>query len=79
MSWACTRALRRGWWNWSNRFASSIHLSHGSRRVNGKSIMGVLMLAAAKGSSNGLEAGGPTRLKRYWRWLALSRRFWGEL
>jgi phosphocarrier protein len=43
----------------ANRYASSIHLSHGSRRVNGKSIMGVLMLAAGKGSVIQLEVAGP--------------------
>lgn len=32
-------------------FASSIQLTRGSRVVNGKSIMGVMMLAAAKGVS----------------------------
>jgi len=42
----------------ANRYESSIFLSHGSRRVNGKSIMGVLMLAAAKGSQISLEASG---------------------
>ncbi|HSR62335.1 MAG TPA: HPr family phosphocarrier protein [Gammaproteobacteria bacterium] len=31
-------------------FESDIHVCHGGREVSGKSIMGVMMLAAAKGS-----------------------------
>lgn len=42
----------------ATRFASDIHLSKGSRRVNGKSIMGVMMLAAAQGSVIVVEADG---------------------
>lgn len=34
----------------ANRFAAEVSISHGHRKVNGKSIMGVLMLAAAKGA-----------------------------
>jgi phosphocarrier protein HPr len=39
-------------------FRSEIHLSRNSRRVNAKSIMGVMMLAAGKGSSVCIEAQG---------------------
>lgn len=39
-------------------FASSIWISLGSRRVNGKSIMGVLTLAATTGSEVLIEAEG---------------------
>lgn len=42
----------------ATRFSSDIHLSKGSRRVNGKSIMGVMMLAAAQGSVLVVEADG---------------------
>lgn len=35
----------------ANRFRSEIHVEKDGSRVNGKSIMGVLTLAAAKGSS----------------------------
>jgi len=41
------------------RFASEIHLSRNDRRVNAKSIMGVMMLAAGFGSEVTLEADGP--------------------
>ena len=39
-------------------FQSEIHLSRSGRRVNAKSIMGVMMLAAGKGSSVCIEADG---------------------
>ena len=39
-------------------FRSQIHLSRSGRRVNAKSIMGVMMLAAGKGSSISVEAEG---------------------
>jgi phosphocarrier protein HPr len=43
----------------ASRFASEVHLSRNGRRVNAKSIMGVMMLAAAKGSTVVLETEGP--------------------
>ncbi len=39
-------------------FKSDIHLSRNSRRVNAKSIMGVMMLAAGMGSEIEIEAVG---------------------
>lgn len=36
--------------NLAGRFASEIHFSRNGKQVNGKSIMGVMMLAASKGS-----------------------------
>ena len=39
-------------------FKSDIHLSRGGRRVNAKSIMGVMMLAAGLGSDVEIEADG---------------------
>ena len=42
----------------ATRFSAEIHLSKGSRRVNGKSIMGVMMLAAAEGTVVVVEADG---------------------
>jgi phosphocarrier protein HPr len=39
-------------------FRSEIHLSRSGRRVNAKSIMGVMMLAAVMGSSVRIEADG---------------------
>lgn len=43
----------------AGRFASNVWLSRDGRRVNGKSIMGVMMLAAAKGTTLKLEVDGP--------------------
>jgi phosphocarrier protein HPr len=40
-------------------FRSEIHLSRNGRRVNAKSIMGVMMLAAGLGATVELEADGP--------------------
>ena len=42
----------------AGRFKSDIWLSRNGQRVNAKSIMGVMMLAASKGSSIGIEASG---------------------
>jgi phosphocarrier protein HPr len=40
----------------ASRFACEIWISRSGRRVNAKSIMGVMMLAAGKGSSVTIEA-----------------------
>lgn len=40
------------------RFASEIHISRNGRRVNAKSIMGVMMLAAGQGSTVTVDADG---------------------
>ena len=43
----------------ASRFKSEVHLSRNGRRVNAKSIMGVMMLAAARGTTVTLETSGP--------------------
>jgi len=43
----------------ASSFKSDVHLSRSGRRVNAKSIMGVMMLAAAKGTTVTLETSGP--------------------
>jgi phosphocarrier protein len=43
-------------------FQSEIHLSRNSRRVNAKSIMGVMMLAAGMGSEIEIETDGVDEL-----------------
>jgi phosphocarrier protein len=43
----------------AGRFKSNIWVSRSGRRVNAKSIMGVMMLAAAKGSTLVVETDGP--------------------
>lgn len=42
----------------ASRFASDVWMSRNGRRVNAKSIMGVMMLAASKGSRVEIEATG---------------------
>ena len=42
----------------ASRFKSQVFLSRSGRRVNAKSIMGVMMLAAAKGATVTLEIEG---------------------
>ena len=41
------------------RFAAQIHVSRGGRTVDGKSLMGVLLLAASQGSILEIDADGP--------------------
>ena len=43
----------------AGQYASSVWLSRNGRRVNAKSIMGVMMLAAARGSKIVIETDGP--------------------
>jgi phosphocarrier protein HPr len=43
----------------ASQFASEIWIEKNGRKVNAKSIMGVMMLAAAKGSTITLETSGP--------------------
>ncbi|MFN7571107.1 MAG: HPr family phosphocarrier protein [Betaproteobacteria bacterium] len=42
----------------AGRFASEVHIARNGRRVNAKSIMGVLMLAAGQGSTVTVDAQG---------------------
>lgn len=43
----------------ASRFNSEVYFSRDSLRVNGKSIMGVMMLAAEQGVELGIEISGP--------------------
>ena len=43
----------------ASRFQSDVHIARSGRRVNAKSIMGVMMLAAGKGSKVVVETSGP--------------------
>ncbi|MFN2308492.1 MAG: HPr family phosphocarrier protein [Gammaproteobacteria bacterium] len=43
----------------ASQFESSIEVARNGQQVNGKSIMGVMMLAAAKGTSLTVSADGP--------------------
>ncbi len=43
----------------AGQFASGVWLTRNGKRVNAKSIMGVMMLAAAKGTAIQIETDGP--------------------
>ncbi len=43
----------------ANKFTSEVFVSKGEQEVNGKSIMGILILAASKGTEVGIRAEGP--------------------
>ena len=43
----------------ATRFQSDVWMAKGARRINAKSIMGVMMRAAAKGTTLVIEASGP--------------------
>jgi phosphocarrier protein HPr len=42
----------------ASRFAAEVHIARNGRRVNAKSIMGVMMLAAGQGATVTVEAQG---------------------
>jgi phosphocarrier protein len=62
----------------ASRFASEIFLSRNGRRVNAKSIMGVMMLAAGKGSRITVEAQGEDADEALQSLLALIADRFGE-
>ena len=43
----------------AGRYQCDVWVTRNGKRVNAKSIMGVMMLAAAKGATIGIEADGP--------------------
>ena len=59
-------------------FKSEIHLSRNGRRVNAKSIMGVMMLAAAKGTTVTIETDGADEAEAMQALLALINDYFGE-
>ena len=59
-------------------FASEVWISRGERRVNGKSIMGVMMLAAGMGSEVLIETDGPDAEEALEALLALLADKFGE-
>ena len=62
----------------ASKFASEVWLTRNSRRVNGKSIMGVMMLAAGKGSKVMLETEGEQEQECFDAILALVNDKFGE-
>ncbi len=59
-------------------FKSEIHMSRNDRRVNAKSIMGVMMLAAAMGSDVEIETDGDDEQAAMDALLALIQNKFGE-
>jgi len=62
----------------ASTFAAEIWLSRSGRRVNAKSIMGVMMLAAGQGTSVMIDAEGPDADKAIEALLKLIRDKFGE-
>ena len=55
----CTRGRPRSSRRSRGKFASEVYIAKNGRRVNAKSIMGVMMLAAGPGSTVTVDAEGP--------------------
>ena len=62
----------------ASSFSSEIHLSRNGRRVNAKSIMGVMMLAAAKDSTVTIETSGENEQAAMDAIVALIDDYFGE-
>ena len=62
----------------ASRFASEVWMEKGARRINAKSIMGVMMLAAGKGSKVTLEIDGPDEQEAMDAMLTLIADYFGE-
>ncbi len=62
----------------ASKFISQLKVSRGSQTVNGKSIMGVMMLAASKGSELTLEIDGDDELEMEKTMVALINNRFGE-
>lgn len=62
----------------ASKYASDIWITRNGRRVNAKSIMGVMMLAAAKGAIITLEANGADEVAAIDDLTALIEDYFGE-
>ena len=62
----------------ASQFAAEIWIERNGRKVNAKSIMGVMMLAAAKGSTITLEASGEDEMAAMAALEALINNYFGE-
>ena len=60
------------------KFQSEVVMSRNNRKVNAKSIMGVMMLAAGKGSKVTLETSGPDEAEAMEAIVALINDYFGE-
>lgn len=62
----------------AGQFQSEVWLTRNAHRVNAKSIMGVMMLAAAKGSRIGIETNGPDENEAMQALVELIGNYFGE-
>ena len=62
----------------ASRFASEVWISRDGRKVNAKSIMGVMMLAAAQGSLVSIETEGPDETQAMAALVGLINEKFGE-
>lgn len=62
----------------ANRFKSKIEVQRGRTKVNGKSIMGIMMLAAGQGAQITIRATGPDAAKSILSLARLVRGNFGE-
>ena len=62
----------------ASKFPCEVWLSRNDRRVNAKSIMGVMMLAAAKGATISIETNGEQEQEAMSAILALINDYFGE-
>mgnify|MGYP003507255215 FL=1 len=62
----------------AGKFKCEVWMAKGPRRINAKSIMGVMMLAAGKGSTVTLETDGPDEQAAMDALLALIADYFGE-
>jgi phosphocarrier protein HPr len=62
----------------ASKFPCEVWMTRAGRRVNAKSIMGVMMLAAAKGSTLSIETSGEQEQEAMDSILALINDYFGE-
>ncbi len=62
----------------AGKYKSEVWMTKGTRRINAKSIMGVMMLAAGKGSKVSIETDGPDEAEAMDALLALIADYFGE-
>jgi phosphocarrier protein HPr len=62
----------------ASQYPCEVWLTRNDRRVNAKSIMGVMMLAAAKGSTINIETDGEREQEAMTALLALINNYFGE-
>jgi phosphocarrier protein HPr len=60
------------------KYQSDVQMSRNGRKVNAKSIMGVMMLAAGKGATVTVEVDGPDELEAIDAIVALIGDYFGE-